>query len=266
MPKTIYWTFSFLFLSLLSFCLNVDANAEDSAKKGPVRVMIVTGVDYPGHPWRTQALELRNALGASKKIDVRLADDIEVLGTDLIFDYDVLLLNFKNYDPLKREDAAKKNLLRFITEGGGLMYFHFTGGAFQNWPEYRQIAGRVWNPEFRGHDPYQQFTVEIVQKDHPIMKGIADFKITDELYTCMDGEREIEVLAQAKSSVDGKMYPMAFVFSEGKGRAFHTVLGHDGKAFGAPELSILLQNAALWCGKREIAIHEATKDIHPLAF
>ena len=222
-----------------------------AADNDPVRVLIVTGVDYPGHPWRTQAIELRKAFQASPHIEVRLAEDIEVLGTDLIFDYDVLMLNFKNYDPLKREDAAKNNLTRFIREGGGLMYFHFTGGAFEGWPEYQQIAGRVWNPEFRAHDPYQEFIVTIVQKEHPIMQGIADFRITDELYTCLDGQREIEVLAEAKSSVDNKMYPMAFIFTEGKGRGFHTVLGHDGKAFNAPELTTMMQNAAIWCAKGE---------------
>jgi len=224
--------------------LSLAADAET------VRVLIVTGVDYPGHPWRTQAVELRKALQASEHIDVRLAEDIEVLGTDLVFDYDVLLLNMKNYDPLKREEAARNNLTRFLREGGGLMYFHFTGGAFEDWPEYRQIAGRVWNPALRGHDPYQEFTVQIVQKEHPAMRGLADFRITDELYTCLDGERDIEVLAEAKSSVDGKMYPMAFVFTEGKGRGFHTVLGHDAKAFAAPELTTMLQNAALWCAGR----------------
>lgn len=225
----------------------------------PVRVLIVTGVDYPGHPWRTQAVELRKAFAACEQIDVRLAEDIEVLGTDLIFDYDVLMLNFKNYDPLKRERTARENLVRFIREGGGLMYFHFTGGAFEDWPEYRQIAGRVWNPEFRGHDPYQEFTVQIVKKEHPVMRGIDDFRITDELYTCMDGERDIEVLAGAESSVDGKTYPMAFVFTEGEGRAFHTVLGHDGKAFEAPELTKMLQNAAIWCAKREA---DAPAELH----
>ena len=216
-----------------------------------IRVLIVTGVDYPGHPWRTQALELRKALGASKQIDVRLADDVEILGTDLIFDYDVLLLNFKNYEPLKRESAARANLVRFINEGGGLMYFHFTCGAFQEWTEFEQIAGRVWDPNLRAHDPFQEFTVCVVAKEHPVMRGIADFPITDELYTCLVGTKEINVLAEAKSSVDGRNYPIAFVFTEGKGRGFHTVLGHDGRAFESPELTTLLQNAAIWCAGRE---------------
>lgn len=227
--------------------LAVLAMAQNSPAAEPVKVMIVTGVDYPGHPWRTQAVELRKALTASKKIDVRLVEDIEVLGTNLIFDYDVLLLNFKNYDPLKREEAAKNNLLRYVTEGGGIMCFHFTGGAFEGWADFQRVAGRVWNPQARGHDPYQQFAVRVQQKDHPIMQGVSDFKITDELYTCLEGEKEINVLADAVSSVDGKSYPMVFTFSEGKGRCFYTPLGHDGKAFLAPELTTILQNAALWC-------------------
>lgn len=230
-------------------CWNHVTLAAD--EKPPVKVLIVTGVDYPGHPWRTQAVELRKAFAAQERIDVRLAEDIEILATDLIFDYDVLMLNFKNYDPLKREKAAKENLVRFINEGGGLMYFHFTCGAFEKWPQFEQIAGRIWNPDFRGHDPYQEFTVNIVRKEHPVMKGINDFKITDELYTCLDGNREIEVLAEAKSSVDDKMYPIAFVLSQGQGRAFHTVLGHDAKAFDAPELSTMLRQAALWCAKQK---------------
>ena len=84
------------------------------------------------------------------------------------------------------------------------------------------------------------------------MKGICDFKITDELYTCLSGTREIEVLAEATSQRKGTpIHPMVFTFHEGKGRGFHTVLGHDAKAFESPELAILLQNAALWCAGRE---------------
>lgn len=231
----------------LIFMLLLGAITNKVTAGEQVKVMIVTGVDYPGHPWRTQAVELRKALGASKKIDVRLVEDIEVLSTNLIFDYDVLLLNFKNYDPLKREEAAKNNLLRYISEGGGIMCFHFTGGAFEGWSDFHRVAGRVWNPQARGHDPYQEFTVRVQQKDHPIMQGVSDFKITDELYTCLEGKKEIEVLADAVSSVDGKSYPMVFTFSEGKGRGFYTALGHDAKAFLAPELTTILQNAALWC-------------------
>jgi len=249
MKRTLFFRLPLLFGLILFLCCGL-AGAQESTGEKPIRVLIVTGVDYPGHPWRELALQLRKALGASDKIDVRLADDVEVLGTDLIFDYDVLMLNFKNYDPLKREKVAQVNLLRFIREGGGLMFFHFTCGAFENWPEFGQIAGRVWNPELRAHDPHGQFTVQITKKEHPIMQGLSDFQILDELYTCTDAKREVEVLAEAKSVVDGKMYPMAFVFEEGRGRGFHTLLGHDERSFHSPELTKMLQNAAIWCAGR----------------
>ena len=49
---------------------------------------------------------------------------------------------------------------------------------------------------------------------------MTDFDTQDELYTCLVGDHPIEVLAQAKSKVDGKYYPMAFVSHYGKGRTF----------------------------------------------
>ncbi|MGL4594412.1 MAG: ThuA domain-containing protein [Thermoguttaceae bacterium] len=242
------WLFSILIGSSVSLAAEKDTTKTEPKQ---VRVMIVTGIDYPGHPWKSQAIELRKALESSPLLDVRLVDDIEILGTDVIFDYDVLFCNFKNYDPLKRETAAKENMLRFIRGGGGLMYFHFSGGAFQNWPEFETIAGRIWNPSFRGHDPFQEFTVQITKPEHPIMRGIGNFNISDELYTCLDGKKEIDILAEAKSSVDGKMYPMTFTFTEGKGRGFHTVLGHNEKAFAPPEVTKMLQQAVIWCAGRE---------------
>jgi len=246
-----------LLVAIIVFAMASHLAVAQAPVEKPVRVLIVTGVDYPGHPWRTQAMLLRQELGASKSLDVRLIENIEVLGTDLIFDYDVLMLNFKNYDPLKREELARKNLVNFMTEGGGLMYFHFTGGAFEDWQAFEQIVGRVWNPQLRGHDPYQQFTVDILKKDHPIMQGITAFPITDELYTCLVGKRDIEILATAKSSVDGKDYPMAFTLTEGKGRGFYTPLGHDARAFESPQLGQMLRNAALWCAKRENLLQPA---------
>ena len=120
----------------------------------------------------------------------------------------------------KREAAVHANLRRFVEEGGGLVYFHFACGAFQEWDEFVKIAGRVWDPKKRAHDPHGAFEVRYVDKEHPIAKGLADFKITDELYTCLGGDVPIHVVAEATSAVDGKAYPMAFVFKLEKGECF----------------------------------------------
>ena len=79
-----------------------------------------------------------------------------------------------------------------------------------------------------------------------ITEGLDGFEISDELYTCLGGDRPIHVLATARSKVDGKDYPMALVREFGKGRVFHTVLGHDVRAVNAPGLAPLMQRACLW--------------------
>jgi type 1 glutamine amidotransferase len=126
---------------------------------------------------------------------------------------------------------------------------HFACGAWQDWPGFVKIAGRVYNPKFRGHDRRGPFTVEIVGKDHEITKGMKDFETYDELYTCLDGTTPIDILAHAKSKVDKKHHPMGFVLKFGKGRVFHSPLGHDVKAFEALGVQELFRRGAAWAGK-----------------
>ena len=93
---------------------------------------------------------------------------------------------------------------------------------------------------------YGTFRVELAKPDHPIVRGMTDFDTQDELYTCLIGEHPIEVLAQAKSKVDGKYYPMAFISHYGKGRTFHCLLGHDAKALSVPEVQELFRRGCAW--------------------
>ena len=126
------------------------------------------------------------------------------------------------------------------------MLVHFACGAFQEWPEFANLAGRVYDPKLRGHDPHGKFTVEITEVRHPITRGMKPFETVDELYTCLGGDKPIQVLAQAKSKVDGKYYPMAFVHAYGKGRVFHCALGHDAKALSPPPAQELFRRGTAW--------------------
>ena len=224
--------------------------ADPAAEQAPVRVLIVTGVDYAGHHWKETAPAMRAVLEVDKQLEARIVDDHEFLASDVIFDYDVILLHLKNYDPTRRAEQVRQNLKRFVSEGGGLVLYHFACGAFEPWPEFEQLAGRIWDQKKRGHDPRGAFTVEIVDHEHPITRGMKNFDTDDELYTCLGGKTPIHVLATSRSKVDDKDYPMAFVLSYGKGRVFHTVLGHDVKAVTAKGPAELLRRACLWAAGR----------------
>jgi uncharacterized protein len=75
---------------------------------------------------------------------------------------------------------------------------------------------------------------------------MSDFETTDELYTCLVGDHPIEIVAQAKSKVDAKQYPMAFVSNYHKGRTFHCTLGHDVRALSVPEVQELYRRGCAW--------------------
>jgi len=224
-----------------------DARAAATKK---ARILLVTGVDYPGHHWRETAPALAAALGKDPRLEVFTVEDPGLLDSTAISKYDLILLHFQNWEQPGPGERARENLRQFVEGGKGVALVHFACGAwFGEWPEFSKIAGRAWagpGPGVRQHDPFGPFRVEVVQPAHSIMRGMADFDTQDELYTCLTGDQPIEVVAQAKSKVDGQYYPMAFVSRYGKGRTFHCVLGHDAKALSFPGVPELYRRGCAW--------------------
>jgi type 1 glutamine amidotransferase len=230
-----------------------EAGTAPAASAGATRVLLVTGEDYPGHLWRETAPVLKAELAKDPRLAVELAEDLNVLRSPELGKYAAIVMHFKNYDAAVPGPEGQKNLEAFVKNGGGLVLVHFACGAFQEWPEFVSIAGRVWDPKLRGHDPLGTFRVEIADPEHPVTKGLAPFDTTDELYTCLDGQTPIHVVATSVSKVDSKVYPMAFVLQFGKGRVFHSPLGHDVKAFGAPVGDLFRRGTAWTAGIEPVA-------------
>ena len=211
------------------------------------RVVILTGDDYPGHLWRETGPEYATLLRTDPRLEVTLSESPALLGSAVLASYDAVFLDFKNYDNRIPTTAPLwKNFEQYIQNGGGLVIAHFGCGALQEWNGYVKVSGRVWDPQKRGHDPYGEFLVRILQTGHPVTKGIPDFTTTDELYTCFTGDTKIDVLAEATSIVDQSTQPMAFVLTPGKGRVFNSPLGHNLAALNAKGVRDLYLNATRW--------------------
>ena len=226
---------------------SVDLTPPDQGTK----VLLVTGVDYPGHLWRQTAPALKGALDKDTRLSVRIVEDPSALASPKMLGWDVVILHFQNWERPGPGMEARQNLQRFVQSGKGLMLTHFACGAwYGEWPEYRRLAGRTWYGSNGGrqHDPLGKYRVEIADPNHPIMKGMEAFDTTDELYTCLEGDTPIHIVATAKSKVDGKDYPMAFVLNYGQGRVFHTVLGHDVTAFTNSSVPELMRRGCAWVG------------------
>ena len=236
-----------IFKWVVAVCCFFQMGLPALADTNQIRVLLVTGQDWPGHLWRETAPALRQLLEQDKRFTVRIIEDPHALDSVALTNYQVALLHFQNWQQPGPGVAARENLRRFVENGGGLMSVHFACGAWQGeWPEFAKVIGRVWDPKLRGHDPRGKFTVQIVDREHAVTRGLNDFETDDELYTCLVGDAPIHLLAQAESKVDNRDYPMAFTHTYGKGRVFLTTLGHDVQAFTNSCVPQLLRQGCAW--------------------
>jgi uncharacterized protein len=230
--------------------LTSAATAATPAPTPKTQVLIVTGVDL--HNWRETTPVLAEQIAQDPRLEVRVVQDPHFLDSAALDRYDVIVLHFADWKAPSPGEAAGANLKRVVEAGKGLVLVHFACGAFQDWPEFVNLAGRVYSRELRPHDRRGPFHVDITAPNHPITKGLQPFDTDDELYTCLSGDRPIEVLATAKSNVDGKDYPMAFVLQCGKGRVFHCALGHDTKALKPAAVGELFRRGTAWAAGLDV--------------
>lgn len=236
----------------LPACSVFQTDGHQSRRHDVRRVLIVTGEDYEGHDWRQTTPVLKAALEEDSRLRVEVLDDLEALGNKDLTPYAALILHFKNYDPQVPGRAGFDNLARFAENGGGLVLVHFACGAFEEFSDdFESLVGRVWfgptpPPGEHQHDPHGRFAVTITDADHPVTRGLGSFETVDELYTCLAGDTPIEVLAEAVSKRNGRVYPMAFVLEDDESRVFHCVLGHDTDALSHEPVAELYHRATAW--------------------
>jgi hypothetical protein len=240
-----------LLLSLASLLLQPSLSLAEDAK---IPTLIVTGHDVvPAHPWRDTTALIRKQLEDSGKFDVKVCEDTSILESSKLDAYKVIVLNFGFWEVPQLSERAQQNLLAYVRKGGGLMPLHFACSSYQDWTEYAELIGRVWVKGKAGHGPRSTFTVKVVDKDHPITAGLADFEADDELYAKLDGNAEIHVLATADSDWSKKTEPLLFVKKYGQGNVVHNLLGHDVKARDYPAYATLLVRGAEWAATGKVS-------------
>ena len=83
------------------------------------RILLVTGVDYPGHLWRQTAPALAEALRQDPRLEVFTLEDPGVLDSTAINKYDLILLHFQNWEQPGPGERARENLRQFVEGSHG---------------------------------------------------------------------------------------------------------------------------------------------------
>jgi type 1 glutamine amidotransferase len=170
-------------------------------------------------------------------------------------DYKVIISNY-NGEPWSA--ATEEAFVKFVQEGGGFVSVHAADNSFPQWKAYNEmIAVGGWNNRNEKSGPYLRlrngvfeqdmtpgvggshgkqhaFRMEARAPEHPIMAGLPAqwMHAKDELYDRLRGPaRNVTVLATAFSPKEqngsGENEPLLMTISYGKGRVFHTALGHN---------------------------------------
>jgi type 1 glutamine amidotransferase len=223
-------------LTLAFTCLApTSASAQKKAAKGvdPTKVLLLSGGLRSHHGYREQALYLSAALEDTGRYEVTIVEDAAILETPAMGKYDLVIVNADRRDPeFKFTESQQKALLDWVHAGHGYVSIHGADNAAPDWlPEWRDMLGGVFSHDTSKGGPDSKtkqatFQIKITQTDHPITRGLRDFELKDELYYNLQMKHQIDPLAT--TDYNNGTWPVAWTRTYGKGRVFHTPLGHRG--------------------------------------
>jgi len=142
----------------------------------------------------------------------------------------------------KLTEEEEKGLLEFIREGGGYAGIHSASDSFKENRGYVELVGAY----FVRHPPVQQLTIKIVDRAHPITRGLSDFTTVDELYI-QEHVSDKHVLLEAH--LEDIIEPVCWVRNYGEGRVFYISLGHDPNAISNKNFQEVLVRGIKWAAK-----------------
>lgn len=226
-----------------------------------IKCLLLTGAN--NHDWKRSAPFVKKVLDDSGLFQVTLTEDPSGALEDSasLASYQLL---FSDYNGPEWSEKAKANFEEAVAGGTGLVVMHAADNAFRGWVQYEKMVGLLWR-EGTGHGQFQEIDVKIIDKDHPITRGVADFRQWDELYHRLVHMHDVpyHVLATAWSNPEkggtGNDEPVMVVTQYGKGRVYHHVLGHvweggDMRAFENEYFQQTLIRGCEWAATSEVTI------------
>jgi type 1 glutamine amidotransferase len=149
----------------------------------------------------------------------------EALVPETLANYDALML-YANHTKIVPEQ--EKALLDFVAGGKGLVVLHSASFMFQNSEPFISLVGGQFQRHGSG-----EFSAEIVQPEHPIMKGLQNVTTPwDETYVHTKHNTADRVVLMERVDEKGRE-PYTWVRTHGKGRVFYTAFGHDERTWNA---------------------------------
>ena len=161
-------------------------------------------------------------------------------------------LNFNKSFGLKKENQKEYNQMIGLGGWGGR---NEKSGPYLF---YNDLGKLIRDPRpGRGgsHGPQSEFIVQVRDFKHSITKGMPQkwLHSKDELYDSLRGPAEkVKILATAYSEKSKKHEPMIMTISYGKGRVFHTPMGHADYSMKCIGFQEVLRRGTEWAATGQV--------------
>lgn len=247
------------------------------------RALLIDGQN--NHDWKATSPYLKRYLEETGLFSVEVSTTPEKGGDMAAYrpkftDYAVVVLNYNGEDWPKE---TEQDFTAYVRGGGGVVVVHAANNAFPNWPEFNEMIGLGgWGGRTEKSGPYMRlregkwtmdmtpgrgghhgkqhaYKMTLRDGDHPITRGLPKewMHAQDELYDNLRGPaKNVHVLATAFSETstggNGEHEPLLMVLPYGKGRIFHTALGHALPAMQSVDFIVTYQRGAEWAATGKV--------------
>jgi uncharacterized protein len=178
----------------------------------------------------------------------RFEDDLTV--------YDLIVLGWTQAQTTEDlTDKAEQRLIEAARAGTGFAGWHGMTASFRSSLPYSWIVGADFVEHPGGEAVRIPFDVKIVDRQHPVTRGVEDFKVESEQYymhvdpaihvlasTTFDGEPDVPWMA-------GVEMPAVYVKEFGRGRVFYAMGGHEVEEMQRPEMTLLVRQGMEWAAR-----------------
>jgi type 1 glutamine amidotransferase len=151
------------------------------------------------------------------------------------------------YDmPKSISEAEKESYHKLLKLGKGLLFLHHSLASYQDWDDFKTIVGGKYHEEKDSphSSTYQHdvtFPVMIKDPTNAITKGVADFKVLDEVYGNTEVLPGVTVLLTTNHPLSSKI--IGWTHQVENSRVVYIEPGHDNQSWTNPSYQRIVRQA-----------------------